>query len=267
MPFEQAAGDLLAGRLDAVFTVRSLRDRRLLDLFDDAKLKNIALRYLEVDQAEAIAVKRPFLATGHMPKGTFAGDRPTPSRDIMTPVVERVLVTRNDVDANAIAELTRILFEHRLDLTIRFALASAIRQPDTTRGLSVPLHEGAARFYARDEPSFLQQNAEPIALVVTLTAMLGSGLLALRSRLVIRQKNRMDSYNFVLLDIGERANKATEPDRLRELKREMFALLENVVRALDTDEVTEEGFQSFSLLWESVREILNERSAELSRSA
>jgi hypothetical protein len=29
--------------------------------------------------------------------------------------------------------------------------------------------------------------------------------------------------------------------------------------ALDTDEITDEGFQSFSLLWESVREMLNER--------
>ena len=82
--------------------------------------------------------------------------------------------------------------------------------------------------------------------------------------------NRPDKANSVtpdmlgeIADIAERANSISDPEGLRVLKKEMFAILENVVRALDTDEVTEEGFQSFSLLWESVREILNERGAEL----
>ncbi len=263
MSFARASREFQAGTIDAVFTVRSLRDRRLLNLFEDAKLKNLPIRYLEIDQAEAIAVKRPFLQAGLIPKGVFAGDGPTPGRDTLSSAVQRVLVTRDDVDADAIAELTRILFEHRLDLTIRFALASAIGQPDTERGLSVPLHAGAQRFYDRDEPSFLQENAEPLALMVTVIAMLVSAMLALRSRLMTRQKNRMDSYNYVLLDIAERANAVSDPQALRRLRAEMFSTLENVVRALDTDEVTEEGFQSFSLLWESVREMLNERDVEL----
>jgi TRAP transporter TAXI family solute receptor len=263
MPFDKASHEIQAGTIDAIFTVRSLRDRRLLDLFEDTKLKNIPIRYLEIDQADAIAIKRPFLGTGRIPKGTFAGEGPTPARDTLSSTVERVLVTRADVDDEAIAELTRILFEHRLDLTIRFALASAIRQPDTSKGLSLPLHSGAERFYERNEPSFLQTNAEPLALMITVLAMLGSAMLALRSRLMTRQKNRMDSYNYVLLDIAERANGISDPDELSALKKEMFATLENVVRALDTDEVTEEGFQSFSLLWESVREMLNERRVEL----
>lgn len=70
----------------------------------------------------------------------------------------------------------------------------------------MPLHEGAQRFCDRDEPSFLRTNAKPLALMVTVIAMLGSVMLALRSRLMTRQKNRMDSYNYVLLDIAERAN-------------------------------------------------------------
>ena len=263
LTFEQAANAFQAGQIDAIFTVRSLRDRRLLDLFEDAKLKNIPIRYVEIDQTEAIAVKRPFLETGRIPKGVFSGDGPTPMRDMLSSAVERALVSRQDVSAEAIAVLTQILFEHRLDLTIRFALASAISKPETAEGLNVPLHEGAQRFYDRNEPSFLQENAEPLALMVTVMAMLGSAMLALRSRLMSRQKNRMDSYNYVLLDIAERANSISDPEGLRVLKKEMFAILENVVRALDTDEVTEEGFQSFSLLWESVREILNERGAEL----
>lgn len=263
MPFEKATADLLSHRIDALFTVRSLRDRVLLDLFADAKLKQIPVSLLEIDQAEAIALKWPFLLSGEIPKGTYGGDLPTPLRAQKAPAVTRVLVTRQDVDPAAIAELTRVLFEHRLDLTIRFALASAIRQPDDSKGLSVPLHEGARRYYDRNQPNFIQENAEPLALMVTLAAMIASGLFALRSRFVLKQKNRMDSYNYVLLDIAEKARLSADARTIRGLKGEMFHLLETTVRALDTDEVTEEGFQSFSLLWDSVREVLNDRLDEI----
>ncbi|MEZ5873041.1 MAG: TAXI family TRAP transporter solute-binding subunit [Nitratireductor sp.] len=262
-PFRDAAQDLLSGKLDAIFTVRSLRDRMLLDLFEDSSLKRLPLEFVEIRQAEAIAIKRPFLGTGSIPQGTFDGKEPTPSRDMRSSVVRRILVTRENVDPGAIAELTRIIFENRLDLTIRFALASAISEPNQSTGLSVPLHDGAQSYYDRDEPSFLQNNAEPIALLVTLAAMMGSGLLALRSRLNNSQKNRIDSYNYVLLDIADRARTAETKSDIRDLRNSMFELLETVVRALDTDEVTEEGFQSFSLLFETVREAIRERMAEL----
>ena len=93
--------------------------------------------------------------------------------------------------------------------------------------------------------------------------MLISGLLALRSRFSATQKNRLDSYNYQLLDIAEEAQKSTAMSELKHLKKELFSILETVVKALDTDDVTEEGFQSFSLLWESVRETINDRVGEL----
>ncbi|MBO6813637.1 MAG: TAXI family TRAP transporter solute-binding subunit [Rhizobiaceae bacterium] len=263
MQFGAASQALLSGKVDALFTVRSLRDRLLINLFEDAELKGIGLDFLSIDQAPAMALKRPFLRVGEVPLGAFAGSSPTPADNTQVPTVERILVTRKDVPDEAVRELTRILFEHRLDLVIRFALASAISEPDAGRGLNVPLHDGAQQYFDRNEPSFLQENAEPLALGVTLFAMLLSGLLALRSRLVSSQKNRMDSYNYVLLEIAQNARQAGSMAEIGSIREQMFDLLESVVKALDTDDVTEEGFQSFSFLWESVREILNERSREI----
>ncbi len=263
MEFEAAADRLLSGEVDAIFTVRSLRDRRLLNLFEDAGLKDTSLRFVSIDQAEAISIKRPFLQTKTIPKGAYIGNGPTPSRDMITSTVDRVLVAREDVDTEAIRLLTQILFEHRLDLTIRFSLASAITTPDTEAGLSIPLHEGSAQYFNRDEPSPLHEHAEPLALLVTVTAMLISSLIALRTQFVSSQKNRMDSYNKRLLAIAETARNAPTRGEIKELKNELASVLEEVVRALDLDAITDEGFQSFSLLWESVREILNDQMAEL----
>jgi len=263
MPFTQARSKLLSGEIDAIFTVRSLRDRLLLNLFEDALLKNIRLKFVEIDQAEAIQVKRPFLGAGKIPKGTFGGNPIVPNRDTTSSSVDRTLVARTDIEPELVRELTRVLFENRLDLVIRFALASAIQKPEIESGLSIPLHPGSEQYYNRDQPSFLQENAEPIALMITIAAMIFSGLLALRSRLTGGQKNRMDSYNYMLLEIADKARKSTDGEQLRGLKDELFGILETVVKALDTDEVTEEGFQSFSLLWESVREAINDRSREI----
>jgi TRAP transporter TAXI family solute receptor len=263
MEFPEASKKLLSGDVDAIFTVRSLRDRLLLNLFEDSELKNEQISFLSIDQSEAIALKRPFLATGTVPIGAFSGKRPTPARNTITPTVDRYLVTRETMSPEIVRELTRILFEHRLDLTIRFALASAIKQPDFETGTGIALHDGAEQYFQRNEPSFIQENAEPLALLVTVIAMLGSSMFALRTSFTSGQKNRMDSYNYVLLDIAEKAHMTNDHAVLLDLKSQLFQNLEEVVVALDTDQVTEKGFQSFSLLWETVSDVVKERLADV----
>jgi len=264
--FEQGAARLLSGDVDAFFTTRSLRDTQLIRMFEDAQLTGLKLRIVPVRQAEAISIKRPFLTATSIPMGTYTGATPVPSTDIPTSAVDRILVSRADVTGEAIRELTRILFEHRLDLTIRFSLASAIRKPDEGRGLSVPLHSGAEAYYDRDEPSFIQENAEPLALMVTIMTLLVSVLLTLRSRFSSKQKNRADTYNYQLLDIQKKAVLEDDPTELAGLKLELNNVLQTVVYALDADDVTDEGFQSFSLLWEAVRETINDRMAQVERA-
>ncbi|MDZ7823889.1 MAG: TAXI family TRAP transporter solute-binding subunit [Ahrensia sp.] len=261
------AARLLAGKVDALFTVRSLRDAPLVRMFEDAQLKKLRLRYIPINQADSIALKRPFLTTAIIPQGAFTGATPVPATEIKTSAVNRILVTREDVDADAIRELTRVMFENRLDLTIRFALASAINAPDPSTGLSVPVHEGAQAFYDRDQPSFFQEYTDQIALVLTLLAGLFSALLAAADRaLSAARKNKADIYNYQLLDIQKQAMLADEQDELEGLKVDLSDVLRTVVIALDTDEVTDEGFQSFSLLWEAVRETINDRMRQIKAS-
>jgi uncharacterized protein len=259
VPFEKARKGLISGLYDGIFTVRSLRDPSLVALFEDAQLRGKALRYLPIRQAEAMALKRPFLRPGKIPLGAFAGAGDAPAADTPTAVVDRILVSRADVPAEAVRELTSILFERRLDLTIRFPLAASVKQPEIGQGLTISLHEGARNYYDRLKPGFVKQYSDEIALGVTLAAMLGSGLLALRARFSKKQKNRADRYNHQLLALSDRITASSEPSEIDAIRDEHNQILRAIVIALDTDEITDEGFQSFSLLWESVREMLNER--------
>lgn len=264
MPFAEAKRGLLAGDFDAMFTVRSLRDPQLVRLFEDAQLKKRELRYLPVSQAEAISLKRPFLRAGDIPAGAFTGASAVPAHDTPTAVVDRVLVSRADVPEKAIRELTSILFEHRLDLALRFPLSAAIAAPGD--GLSVALHDGASAYYDREKPGVFEAYTDQIGLLITLAAMAISGLLALKSRFLSSQKNRADRYNYQLLELDRKIDAIASPAELAALQASHSDILRSVVVALDTDEITDEGFQSFSLLWQSVRDRLRDAAqAPMSR--
>jgi uncharacterized protein len=269
--FKDARRGLIFGKYDGIFTVRSLRDPQLVTLFEDAQLKKLQLNYVPIRQAEAMGLKRPFLKAGRIPFGSFTGTGPVPTADLPTAFVERILVTRADVSDNAVRELTSVLFDRRLELTLRFPLAASVSVPNENENLSVAVHDGAMQYYDREKPGIFEAYSDQIGLLLTLFAMAGSGILALRSRLLSKQKDRADVYNYKLLDLLDNARVCPNSTELAVLRHEHAEILRAIVVALDSDNVTDEGFQSFSLLWESVRSTLDERQrildAPLKKSA
>ncbi len=259
-PREKGAMALLTGKADAIFLLNSLRDPfLLLKLMEEARLRGIGLHFVSIEQAEAMSLKRPFLEARKVVRGAFDGGLPMPKRDIFTPSVKRYLVAGADVADESIHELVKIIFENRLDLLIRMSLTSAITNPQDANGASLPVHAGAARFYDRDKPSFLQENAEPMALVVTILAMLISASLGLRRTLQNRAKNRGDVYNDLVLNIRRRTHDTSKAVELSGMMTELDTILETAVQALDGDKITEEGFQSFAFLWQATKDTLQEK--------
>ncbi|MDD9908799.1 MAG: hypothetical protein OXR62_03820 [Ahrensia sp.] len=252
---------MIAGRVDAMFLVSSLRDPFLLRLIEEASIRGIALRFIAVEQADAMALKRPYLEPVTIVEGAFDGSIPLPREDVATASLQRLLVAHGDTDQASVQELVETIFENRLDLLIRMSLTSAIRDPRREGSATLPIHEGARRYYDRDQPSFLQENAEPLALILTVCAMMLSALLALRRNLASRAKNRGDDYNHQLLRIAKRARETDDMETLQTLKRELIDLLEIVVEALDKDRISEDAFQSFAFLWGSTKDTINNRIA------
>ena len=260
---EEAVERFIQGRVDALFMVASLRDPFVLSFFEEMRQRGIATNIVPVDQAEAMVLKRPFLHSGTIVRGAFDGSVPLPRQDTPTVTVDRILVARKGVDADLIHELMQTVYENRLDLLIRMPLSSSISGPRSADGAALALHEGAQRYYDRDKPSYLQENAEPLALMVTLLAMIISALVALRRAIKARAKNRADVYNIRLLEMGRQIRSTDDRKALATLEQELDDMLERVVQALDTDKVTEEGFQSFAFLWGSIRDQMKARTTEL----
>ena len=261
MSLDQARRKLINGELDAVFTVRSLRDEVLLRVVGDAEIAKLPLDILEIGQTDAMILKRPLLTSGTIGIGALSGALPMPSRNIQTITATRVLVAHENTDPNAIRALTEVLFESRLDLTLRMPLAAAITKPDESAGLAVPLHQGASDYFNRDAPNFIEANSNSLGLLLTVAAMIVSGLLALRARLLAGQKNKADVFNYRLMELNTRALESGLLDDFNEIRSELASMMSTVIIALDKDEVTDEGFHSFSRIHDSVSASVRDRKS------
>ncbi len=212
-------------------------------------------------------VKRPALKTVTLAKGVYSGTPAIPDRDITTVAADRILVTRNAVPEEVVRRVTATLFENQRELSLSSRLASFVSQPALSGATLLPVHPGAAAFYNRDQPSFFQENAEPIGVTISVAAILASLLLWVKRRWEEGQKGRIDVYNLDLLRVTETARTSASASELDRLRSGLFEMLDQVVNDLDKDRIDGQGFQYFAFTWRVALDAITARQAELDGKA
>ncbi|MEM1279675.1 MAG: TAXI family TRAP transporter solute-binding subunit, partial [Cyanobacteria bacterium P01_H01_bin.152] len=182
--------------------------------------------------------------------GTYDGGRPLPAQDLSVVAVNALLVIHENMPDEVAHALANTLYTHRNELVTRYPRAALIRLPDSGNDLGLPLHPGAQAFYDRNEPEFIVEYAEPIGLLISVSVLLGSSLWQFRIWLKGRQKNRADLYNIELLDLIDQINQTQDLEKLKDLRRQLFTMLRDVVTDLDNDLISADSFESFTFPWE-----------------
>jgi len=249
---------LINGDVDALFRVRAPGDASLGKLISRTNAQVIA-----IPQAAALKLRQPSLEVGSIPKGSYRGLPSVPDRDLTTVLTKRLLLARDDVPAEAIARLTAILFERRRELVGQMPLAGSISIPDRSTGTVLPLHEGAQSFYDRDQPSFLQENAEPITLMVSILLIMISAYLQISSR---RRKRVLDGYNRELLALAQSARLARSFKRLDGYDAELAKFVGRIVRAAEEGQINAHEFALFTFTYEAVEDAIRDREHQLERA-
>lgn len=175
----------LEGRLDAMFASDPIGIERQAVVLNSGKA-----RLVPIDQGDSMRLTLPYIETVTIPKGAYKADPPIPSEDLQTVGIQTALLARKQVDNETAQEITRLLFDYRLELAAAASQLNTISSPLDSATLSIPVHEGALAFYNRDKPSFLQENADFVALLITVASMSLSGLMALSSRLSSKKENQ-----------------------------------------------------------------------------
>ncbi len=251
MSSSAASFALEKGTVDAIFRVRPPGSKGIQSLVD-----KIPVRIIEIDQADAMGLKLPSIDAGIIPKGSYKGTPALPEKDIKTVSVQRLLIARDDLDEEVVNQLTRVLFEHRKELLESSTLSSFVQAPDRSKGTSIPLHQGALQYYDRNEPSFLQEQAEPMAFIVTVFAVIFSSFLRLANR---RQKNLLLVYNEELGKVLKKAEHMTDKIKLQTMADHLNDIFKKIAKDRANGKLTAEDFDFIAFTWQMARDEVNER--------
>ena len=177
---------------------------------------------------------RPFV----IPVGTYGDATPDP---IVTIAVDKLLVTRNDVDRSMVYDLINDI------LRLRPALAA--KRPGLFQGLSEDfdasrsrfvLHSGTQAYLQRSAPTVYERYSGVAEVLVTLLVALFSASLAGIRIFKVRRKNRIDRFYAAAIEVRNSAAASKDPlerdqaiASIRELQNEAFDLLVHEKLAAD----------------------------------
>lgn len=261
LPMTTDAADfaLSVGAVDAVFRVRAPGNETIRRLVAGG-----GTELVPIDQAAALRLRQPAISLGTVPKGSYRGEPPLPEADLPTAAVQRLLVANVNLSETVVRTLTETLFERRRELVSSSPLAGFISTADLTAGTFLPVHAGAQRYFDREKPSFIQENAEPLALLVSVLVLVGSAAIRLGSQ---RKQGLLDEYNHDLLVLFSEAEAETDADRLRAHRSRLMSILGLVVDDAEEGKITPDGFHIFAFTWDAVNQSIRERLASADGAA
>ncbi len=141
--FADSADSLKNGTIDAAFVVAGYPTTAVTEL-----ATNYDFNLLPIDQAHADALQADygFYYYGVVPGGTYA----PVADDVPAVAVMATIVASNDVSADVIYAFVKGLFDYKDEITAGHVKGNELDLNTAVSGVSIPWHEGAARFYAEN---------------------------------------------------------------------------------------------------------------------
>ncbi len=137
LPFGESV-DLMKNRqLDATLQSAGLGVASIRDLASSVPITIVSV------PADIVAKIGAPYTSKMIPAGTYDGQ----TADVPTAAITNILVTRSDLDDETVYQMTKALFEHLDDMVAAHAAAKGISLENATKGLPIPLHPGAERYY------------------------------------------------------------------------------------------------------------------------
>ena len=260
---QDADKDFSNGNADALFRVRAAGNKYISEHIQ----KNEG-RLLAIEQAEAMKIKYPTFDAAKIPLGAYRGYSPVPEKDLDTVAVSRLLLTSEKVDKNVIQEITKILSENRQEIANAIQghdevkpLVANIDRPNVTSSAGITLHPGALAFYERDKRSFVQENSDFLAFILTVILLGFEWIRQLKLWIARDKKDEADEYIESTIKLMNES--LGEVEFRQELLDEAF---NTAAKALFAERISQESFRTFNEAYKTTREAI-ERERQLAKQA
>jgi len=138
--FGDSADSLKDGKIDAAFVVAGAPTTAVVDL---ATVKDISLVQLDAEHIEKLQGEYDFYTETVIPAGTYTGY----DEDATTVSVRATLIASTEVSEDAVYELLAAMFDNQEELIAGHAKFELLNLEDAVKGISVPFHPGALKYY------------------------------------------------------------------------------------------------------------------------
>ena len=146
-PFGEAADSLKKGEIAAAFIVAGTPTSAVEDLAADS---GMSLIQLDEEHIKALQESYDFYTEAVIPAGTYEGV----DKDVVTVSVRATLAASNEVNEETVYELIKAMFENKDALINAHGKFESLNLEDAVKGMSVPFHAGARKYYEEQGISF-----------------------------------------------------------------------------------------------------------------
>ncbi|MFA7413214.1 MAG: TAXI family TRAP transporter solute-binding subunit [Rhizobium sp.] len=137
LPFAESVELMKNRQLDATLQSAGLGVSSIKDL-----ATSVAIQMVAVPEDVVTKLGAPYIAAT-IPAGTYQGQ----DADVPTVAVVNFLITHSDVSDETAYQMTKQLFENLPEMEAAHKAAAQIKLENALKGMPVPLHPGAERYY------------------------------------------------------------------------------------------------------------------------
>ena len=255
---EQGLQALGEKKADAVCIVTGIGNATMRKFLSEG---NFTLLDLGNDIFESVRYSYPFARPASIPTGAYPV-KPglgVPSEQISTIGTTVLLACRQDLAENHAFELARFLGQNRANLIRGQPLFAQMDSPETIGQLQFAVHDGARLHYERHEPSFIQEWADTIALVLSVLAIAWGTLVTIRQIYLMRLKESLDEFFEKVEAVTSELIAGTSSERSRQIAGELHAIRRETTQKLIADELAaDESFVIFQRQLHTAQQLVNE---------
>lgn len=239
------------GQVDAIFRVRAPGDASIANI-----TKLTGVRFVSIEQAEAIKLKFPHRLSAVIPKGSYSGFPPVPSHDIPSISANHMLIAHQDVSPDVIEKFSSVLFDRRQELISEVPFAGLINQPKGADDHLIPIHQGVINFLNREKPSFLREHSEEIATLISIVVISVSLFMSV---VAAKRRKVMHEFNKRLMDLALKAKKIESRKQFEEYSQILDQFLVELIDATEKGEISSADYTTLNFTFEIVNGALQER--------
>jgi uncharacterized protein len=230
-----------------------------------AAKKGVAI--LELKDADALAATNPGYEAGEIKAGTYRGSPAIPEEDTATLELATYLVAGRSVPDDAVARVTRSLFETRQKIAAEAPIVKAAEAASTDKDAVFPVHPGAKAYYDNEEKTLMERYGDWLFYGPMLFGALGSIVVAGMRFLGMGQSPPDAVLRSKVGSMISSIHQTRTPAELDAIRDEIDQIVDRVAAEASTGGIDEQRLAALSLAINHIDRTLADQRATLLQRA